>query len=130
MSALSPGLILAVAVGGAMGAVARYAVGVAVGRLVHGFPLATVLVNVLGSFAMGLLVEAAALRWSLSPELRAMLAVGFLGAFTTFSTFSLDVVTLAARKDWGVAVLYIGVSVFFSIAALIAGLRVGRAAFG
>lgn len=130
MSGFSPALLLALAAGGAMGAVARYAVGVAVGRMAHGFPLATVLVNVLGSFAMGVLVEATARHWSISPELRAMLVVGFLGAFTTFSTFSLDAVTLVERKDWATAAFYVGLSVLGSIAALVAGLRVGRAAFG
>lgn len=129
VSAFSPGLLIAVAAGGAAGALARYGVGVIVGRLVHGFPLATILVNVAGSFAMGLLVSALALRWSVSPELRALLAVGFLGAFTTFSTFSLDAVALAERKQWLAAGGYVAVSVILSIAALVAGLRLGRAVF-
>ena len=130
MSAFSPSLLAAVALGGAIGAIGRYAVGVATTRLVQGFPLGAVIVNVLGSFAMGLLVEALALRFSVSPELRALLAVGLLGSFTTFSTFSLDVVTLVERGRIGAAALYLGVSVTFSVLALVAGLRVGRAAFG
>ena len=85
-------ILLAVAAGGALGAVGRYLVITQVGHWFGtGFPLGTIVVNVLGSFAMGLLIESAALFWSPSQELRALLAVGVLGAFTTFSTFSMDV---------------------------------------
>src|SRR3546814_19075285 len=81
-------LLAAIAFGGALGAVARH---LAVGQVAlwagPGFLFGTLAVNVVGSFAMGAIVELSALVWSPSPELRAFLTVGFLGAFTTFSTF-------------------------------------------
>ncbi|MCY4192665.1 MAG: fluoride efflux transporter CrcB, partial [Rhodospirillaceae bacterium] len=91
-------MLLAVALGGAIGAVARYGVGVWTGRVLgHGFPWATILVNVTGSLILGLLISYMALRTQFPAEWRAFLAVGVLGAFTTFSTFSLDATTLMQR---------------------------------
>ena len=120
-------MLLAVALGGAVGAMARYGVYVAAGRMLgHGFPWATLIVNVVGSFMLAALVEVLALKWSPSQEVRAMLTVGVLGAFTTFSTFSLDVVTLAQRQAWTPAALYILASVTVSVAAFVAGLRLTR----
>ncbi|MHC4917835.1 MAG: CrcB family protein, partial [Planctomycetota bacterium] len=85
-------MLLAVAAGGAVGAVGRYLVMIQVGYwLGTAFPFATLAVNVIGSFALGLLVGLMALAWSPPAELRALLVVGVLGAFTTFSTFSMDV---------------------------------------
>ena len=93
-------LMLAVAAGGALGAVGRYLVMSQVGHwLGSGFPFATLVVNVAGSFLLGLLIEASALAWSPAPELRALLVVGVLGAFTTFSTFSLDVALHVERGE-------------------------------
>lgn len=120
-------LLLIVASGGAMGAVARYLVYIATAHAIGaGFPFATVIVNVAGSFAMGVLVEVMALVWSASNEARLFLAVGFLGAFTTFSTFSLDFSVLYKRGDFLPAFTYVAVSVVFSIGALFAGLWVAR----
>ena len=68
-----------------------------------GFPWGIFIVNVLGGFVMGALVEAMALRWSLSPEWRTFLTVGILGGFTTFSSFALDTVLLMQRGDFGLA---------------------------
>lgn len=120
-------MLLAVALGGALGAVARYKTIGWVAHLVgHGFPWGTVLVNVVGSFLMGVLVELGALKLNLSIELRAFLAVGVLGALTTFSTFSLDVAVLWERGAlWPTAGYVVG-SVVFSILALFAGLWVVR----
>ena len=119
--------LLFVAMGGAAGAVGRYAVMSAVGATFgHGFPLGTITVNILGSFLLGAVVEVSALVWSPSPELRAMIVVGVLGAFTTFSTFSLDVVTLMNRGEVGAAFAYIAVAVVASIAALWLGLTLTR----
>jgi CrcB protein len=121
-------LWLAVAGGGAMGATMRYAVGRVTARLVGtGFPWATLFVNVVGSFAMGLLIVWLMSRQQSSEALRAFLAVGVLGAFTTFSTFSLDVVTLFERKAYAAAGGYLAASVAFSIGGLVLGLVVGRA---
>ena len=123
-------MLLAVAAGGALGALARYGVYVLGARLWgHGFPWSTLAVNVAGSFALAILVELMALRWSPSQEVRALLIVGVLGAFTTFSTFSLDVVTLAQRQAWTPAALYIAGSVVLSVGAFVLGLRIGRLVF-
>ena len=83
-------LVLAIALGGAIGAVGRHYVSVAMVLLVgYGFPWGTLVVNIVGSFLMGALIETMTLVWSPSVEIRALLTVGLLGAFTTFSTFSL-----------------------------------------
>ena len=120
-------LVLAVAAGGALGAVGRYLVMTQVGHwLGSGFPYGTLTVNVVGSFVLGVLVETMALAWSPPPELRALLVVGMLGAFTTFSTFSMDVVLNYERGELAVVALYIIVSVVFSIAAFFAGLALMR----
>ncbi len=120
-------ILLAVAAGGALGAVGRYLVISAVGQVFGtAFPLGTIVVNVVGSFVLGALTEALALAWSPSPELRAMIVVGILGAFTTFSTFSLDVALLYERGALGQAALYIGVSVVLSIGAFFLGLALLR----
>lgn len=123
-------MLLAVAAGGALGAVGRYLVMSQVGHWFgQGFPYGTLVVNVLGSFIMGLLVEAWALAWSPSQELRALLAVGLLGAFTTFSTFSLDTLVLYERGAFLSVGLYIVGSVVLSVGGLVAGLHLGRAVF-
>lgn len=120
-------MLLAVAAGGALGAVGRYLVISTVGQIFGaGFPLGTIVVNVLGSFVLGALTEAMALAWSPSPELRAMIVVGVLGAFTTFSTFSMDVALLTERGALGQAALYVGLSVLLSIAAFFLGLALLR----
>lgn len=124
---MNPSLLLAVALGGAAGAVGRYAVMSALGHwLGSGFPWGTLAVNLVGSFLMGALVEVMALAWSPSPEMRALLVVGVLGGFTTFSTFSLDVVTLLERQNFPYALAYVAGSLVLGVAALFAGLGVIR----
>ena len=116
-----------VAMGGALGAVARYLTVMGVGRLLGtGFPYGTLSVNILGSFILGLLVEAFALKWHVSQEVRAMIVVGVLGAFTTFSSFSLDAILQLERGHLGGAAVYILSSVTFSVLGLFAGLRLAR----
>lgn len=111
-----------------MGAVARHLVNVQAAALMgFGFPWGTLTVNILGSFLMGVLVETSALVWSPGSALRAMLAVGVLGAFTTFSTFSLDAIVLYERGQLALAAGYIVASVVLSIGGLFAGLAVIRA---
>lgn len=120
--------VLFVAMGGAIGAVGRFAAVSAVGALFgHGFPFGTLFVNVVGSFALGAVIEVSALAWSPSPEIRAMIVVGILGAFTTFSTFSLDVVTLMSRGETAAGLAYVAASVLLSIGALWAGMALFRA---
>ena len=121
-------IILAVAAGGALGAVGRFLLTFGAGHFFgHGFPFGTVIVNVLGSFVLGMLIESSTSAWSLSAEVRAFLVVGFLGAFTTFSTFSLDAVTLWTRGDFALAGLYTVGSVLFAILGFLAGMFLTKA---
>ena len=120
-------MILSIAAGGAIGAVGRYLTMVGIGQWIgHGFPYGTLIVNIVGSFALGSLIEILALTWSPSVEIRAFFIVGLLGAFTTFSTFSLDVITLIERGEFLPAASYIIVSVVVSIAALFFGMMIFR----
>jgi CrcB protein len=126
---ISVSALVAVAAGGVIGAVARYLVYVASGHLLGtDFPYATLIVNVVGSFAMGVLIGAMALVWSISTEMRLFLAVGILGSFTTFSTFSLDFVVLYERRDYGLCAFYTIASFTLSVGAVFAGLYLMRRA--
>ena len=113
-----------VALGGAAGAVARYATGLATARVLGaGFPWGTLTVNVVGSFLMGIL---AVVLMQSGGRFSPLLMTGLLGGFTTFSAFSLDAVTLFARGQVGLAVAYVAASVGVSILALVAGLLLAR----
>ncbi|GGD38994.1 fluoride efflux transporter CrcB [Aureimonas glaciei] len=120
--------ILLVAAGGAAGSALRHLVVVGCTRLLGlGFPWGTMAVNIAGSFAMGVLIELLARRFDMSMELRLLLATGFLGGFTTFSSFSLDAVGLFERGSSVLALAYVVGSVLAGIAALVAGLSLVRA---
>ncbi len=121
--------LLQVALGGALGASARYLAGLWIVRaLGHTpFPYAILTVNVVGSFLMGVFVVAAAHKGLtyLSP----LVMTGILGGFTTFSAFSLEAVTLYERGDLTGAGLYVAASVVLSILGLMAGLWIARGMF-
>lgn len=120
-------LLVAIAAGGAIGALGRHYVNVlALALFGIAFPWGTLTVNIAGSFLMGVFVELSALVWSPGPALRAMLTVGMLGAFTTFSTFSLETVLLYERGQLGLAALYVLLSLILSVGALFAGLALIR----
>ena len=122
------GILLAVALGGAIGSLLRYFIaGTIQSAAWPGFPWGIFFVNVSGGFAMGVIVELAALKLNMSPEVRAFLTVGILGGYTTFSTFSLDSVLLIERGAYASAALYISASAIVSILALFAGLWLVRA---
>ncbi len=124
----SPQLWLAVGAGGALGAMARHGVGAVSLRLLGpNFPWATLTVNVIGSVAMGLFIAWLVSKEPHSSVMRAFVATGVLGAFTTFSTFALDAVTLYRDKSLTIAGAYVAASVILSIAGLFAGLAAGKA---
>lgn len=118
---------LQVAIGGALGSVARFAVYRAVAWHGPGFPVATFIVNVGGSFVMGLLAVLLAQR--LGHDWAPLLLTGFLGGFTTFSAFSLDALTLWERGQAGGMAVYVLASVLLSLGAALAGVAIGRALF-
>ena len=116
---------LQVALGGAAGATARYSVYRAIAWHGPGFPVATGVVNVVGSFAMGILTIALAQRFG--NHYAPLLLTGFLGGFTTFSSFSLEAVNLMQEGQTGTAILYMGLSVGAGLGALYLGLELARA---
>ena len=122
---------LFVALGGALGSTARYATGLATLRLLGpAWPFGTFTVNIVGGLLMGLLTGFLAHRGGADQERwRALLAVGVLGGFTTFSAFSLDAANMIDRRDYGPALVYVTASVVVSIAALFAGLMLTRKVF-
>jgi CrcB protein len=121
------GTLAQVALGGAIGASARYLTNVAVMRgLGPGFPWSTVIVNIAGSFLMGVLVVWLAERGAM--RLAPFLMTGILGGFTTFSAFSLDAVALWERGAAAQALAYVAGSVVLSLGALVAGMAVARGA--
>ena len=118
---------LYIGLGGALGSMLRYGVMVLTTRFLGmNFPYGTLLVNIFGSLAMGLVIGWGAHRAALDPQLRAFIAVGVLGGFTTFSTFSLDVVTLFQREPNYLALVYIMLSVTVSVVALMLGMTLMR----
>ncbi|MCB1379581.1 MAG: fluoride efflux transporter CrcB [Alphaproteobacteria bacterium] len=119
--------LLWVAFGGAIGASARYGVNVWSGRLLGAaFPWHTLLVNIIGCFAMGVLIELMALKLNVGNDVRAFLTTGVLGGFTTFSAFSLDFALLVERKAFGLAGAYAAGSVLLSLGAVFLGLYLIR----
>ena len=115
---------LQVALGGAVGAAARFLVGAALTRPGAAFPVGVLTVNVAGSFLMGVLVVWLGLRGGAAWQ--PLVLTGLLGGFTTFSAFSLEAWTLWERGAAGLAAVYVTASVLGSLAALGAGLWVAR----
>lgn len=119
--------LLVVALGGALGSVARYVASSQIGSVWGtAFPWGTLIVNVLGGLVIGGLTGLAAARLDLSAEGRLLLVTGFLGGFTTFSAFSLEVVLLIERHEWAAAGAYVIASVVGSVGAALVGLWIMR----
>jgi CrcB protein len=119
--------LIAIAAGGALGALARYGMSSAVyAWLGRGFPWGTLAVNLLGSFLMGLLFVLLIERLSWAPEWRGAILIGFLGAFTTFSTFSIETLNLLEEGAMLTAFLNMLVSVWLCILVCWAGVILGR----
>lgn len=119
--------VLAIAAGGALGALARYGLGsVVTERTDTGFPWGTFVVNITGAFVLGLLFVVFTERFAVAEWLRAGLTIGFLGAYTTFSTLALDTVLLAEDSRWFAATVNVLGSVVAGLVAVTAGLALGR----
>lgn len=120
-------LWLWVALGGALGAVSRYLTVTYVQKLAGiAFPIGTMTVNVLGSFIIGLFLEYVLKHFLPNPQAKALFVVGFLGAFTTFSSFSYESVALLIEKEWLKAAVYIFGTNILCLTATILGVVVGR----
>ncbi|MGI8842573.1 MAG: fluoride efflux transporter CrcB [Gemmatimonadaceae bacterium] len=124
-------MILHIALGSALGGVARYVIAGWVQRASETpFPTGTMLVNVTGSLLLGVLARTVLVAPGISPEMRALLAVGFCGGYTTFSTFSLETVQLLEKGQIGRAGLYAVASVVLSLGALWLGYVLASGLFG
>jgi len=122
--------VIAVAVGGALGSMARYVMNAQVTKLMgFNFPWGIMSVNILGCFIMGLVAEGLALHFNASQEMRSFLMTGILGGFTTFSAFALDAGVLIERHAYAPAAFYVAGSVAGSILALFLGLYLVRLIF-
>jgi CrcB protein len=118
---------LIVFLGGGIGSAIRHGINLGVGRLLgNGFPYATALINVTGSFIMGLTAAYFAFKGGAPQHWRLFLTTGILGGYTTFSTFSLDTALLYERGELGLAALYVSLSVALGLLGLFAGLAIVR----
>ena len=116
-----------IAVGAILGANARYLVGLWAGaRFGAGFPVGTLIVNVTGSCALGFLLAAATGRLNISPELRLFLGVGFLGAYTTFSSYAVESLTLIENSSLWKALINIFANNFVGLASALLGIYLAR----
>ena len=119
--------VIGIAVAGSLGALARYGLEGAVSRRSAGaFPWGTFVVNVSGSFVLGLLFTLLTERWLVAPWLRSTLTIGFLGAYTTFSTLSLESYRLLEDGAYGLAFANLLGSLAAGMAAVYAGVVLGR----
>lgn len=118
---------LVVGAGGFLGAIARYAIGVWIETFWRrDFPLATFLVNVTGCFILGLFLTLATERMSITPLMRLLVATGFVGAYTTFSTFEYETQRLTTTGAFGWALVNVLTSVVAGYAAVQLGVLLGR----
>ena len=120
--------ILWVGIGGFVGATARYLLGRSlVGRVGDGFPVATLLVNISGSFAIGLVLTLLTERWVANPAWRLLVVVGFLGGYTTCSAFAFETLALIERGQWVRAATYVLASNVVGLLACAGGMALARA---
>jgi fluoride exporter len=119
-------ILVAIALGGVIGAAARYAVAEAVPVSDQGFPTATFLVNVVGAFLLGVVVVLSVDRLPPSRYLRPFVATGIMGAFTTFSTLAVETVLLVDRDRAALAATYVGATLVVGLAAAWLGTIAGR----
>lgn len=119
--------ILSIAVGGAFGAVARYLFNVSpLQNIFQNFPFPTFVINILGSFLIGFLLIFLTDKITIADNLRFAIMIGFLGAFTTFSTFELEIWTLLKENYYFTAFLYLFLSVLVGFIGVVAGISLAR----
>jgi CrcB protein len=121
--------VMLIGVGGFFGAIARYLVDgwVSGSTRIGAFPLGTFVINLSGSFALGVLFALTLERTAVDPRIRGPIMIGFIGAYTTFSTLMLESWRLAEDGSWGLALLNVGGSSALGMCAVFAGLTLGRA---
>jgi fluoride exporter len=120
-------MLLYIAIGSALGGVSRYLFGGFVQRLVDTtFPAGTLVINITGSFLLGLILRYAVETPTLTPEVRAFLTVGFCGGYTTFSTFSYETLELLRDGEWMRASVYVAASVLLSLLGTFIGFALAR----
>ena len=119
-------MLLAIALGGAAGTIARYGIGVALAGPSERFPVSTLLINVVGSFIIGWALTEVGVSGTMHATTRATITVGFCGGFTTFSGFSFETVRLLQRGETGRAITYVVLSVLVCLAATVAGMAAAR----
>jgi len=119
--------ILSVAIGGALGATARYLINILpLANLFEKFPFPTFFINITGSFLIGFLLVLLTDKFTTSDNLRLAVSVGFLGAFTTFSTFELEIFDLVRERYFAIAFLYFSLSVLVGFAGILAGVWLAK----
>lgn len=119
--------LIAIALGGALGAISRYGLNnLITQKFVTSFPIGIFSVNILGSLAMGVCLTLFTHVWDESSTLKAFLMIGFLGSFTTFSTFSMNSIQLIERHAYWEVTLYIFGSVLLSVGGLLLGLIITK----
>lgn len=124
-------LITAVAVGGALGSVARYLLGAFIqDRVSAALPVGTLVINVVGSLLLGFFVQLGLDTTAFSPEIRFFLTTGFCGGFTTFSTFTYETYRLVEDSEYGTAGIYVVASVALSLLGCALGMGVARRLIG
>ena len=112
-----------VAIGGALGAMLRYSLNYL--PVSTAFPFKTMIANIVGSFIIGVIAGVADIK-GVDERLSLLLKVGFCGGFTTFSTFSLETMTLIEKGDWGVAAIYASTSVIVCVLCCVAGVALAK----
>jgi fluoride exporter len=118
---------LFIAIGGALGSIARFWVGTTVaGRMGARFPFGTLVINITACFVIGLSLEFLNRHASLSPSLRFLVPIGFVGAYSTFSTFEWEAFTLGQSSFW-MAILYVAVSLVAGLVAVVVGIAAAKA---
>lgn len=119
--------ILSIAIGGAIGSVARYLINISpLQNFLKPFPFPTFFINITGSFLIGFLLIFLTDKLAVGENLRLAIIVGFLGAFTTFSTFELEIWTLLEENQYVIAFIYLFLSVAVGFLGVVAGIKLAK----